>query len=100
LGMSRIPRSQRHGTEPDDALSDLPLRRILSRIALIAGVAGAALCAWFATLADLHEGVWVFAAAMFAGMALIAAIDLGVIRHRFHQMHERARRQLHFPHPR
>jgi DNA-binding IclR family transcriptional regulator len=95
--MAKIPRSQRHGTEPDDAVSDLPLRRLLSRMALVAGVLGAALCAWAASDTDMHQGVWIFAAAVSAATAVVAAIDLGVIRHR---MHERILRTLRFPHQR
>ncbi|WTW98637.1 hypothetical protein OG216_37215 [Streptomycetaceae bacterium NBC_01309] len=78
-------------------MSDLPLRRLLSRMALVAGVVAAAVCAWVAADADSHQGVWIFAAAMSAATAIVAAIDLGVIRHR---MHERILRSLRFPHPR
>lgn len=95
--MAKIPRSQRRGTEPDDAVSDLPLRRLLSRMALVAGVVGAAVCAWIASDTGTHQGVWIFAAAVSGATALVAAIDLGVIRHR---MHERILRTFRFPHPR
>lgn len=94
--MTKIPRRLRRGTEPDDAVSDLPLRRVLSRWALAAGLVAAVLCSWAAADADRHQGVWIFAAAMSAATALIAAIDLGVIRYRM-------RKQLgppRVPHPR
>ncbi|WP_436775013.1 hypothetical protein [Yinghuangia sp. YIM S09857] len=78
-------------------MSDLPLRRLLSRMALVAGVIAAAVCAWIAADADAHRGVWIFAAAVSAATALVAAIDLGVIRRR---MHQRGLRSMRFPHPR
>lgn len=83
--MPKIPRSQRQGTEPNDAVTDLPLRRALSRWALIAGVIAAALCSWAAATADEHRGVWIFAAAVSAATALVAAVDLAVVRRRMRQ---------------
>ncbi|MCF2525754.1 hypothetical protein [Yinghuangia soli] len=80
--MTRIPRDQRRGTEPDDAVTDLPLRRILSRLALVAGVVAAVGCSWAAAVSEAHQGVWIFAAVMSAATAIVAAVDLGVIRHR------------------
>ncbi|MET8542438.1 DUF6343 family protein [Kitasatospora sp. NPDC004799] len=76
----------RLGTEPVTARSDLELRRLLSRVFLVLFVAGTAL---FAVLAALSgpgpapdQGTYAFFAALCAGFAGVAALDLLVIRRR------------------
>ncbi len=79
-------------------MTDLPLRRALSRWALVAGVIAAAACGWAAAVAEAHQGVWIFAAAVSAATALVAAVDLGVIRKRMRQ--GTAGRRVRLPRPR
>lgn len=81
-------------------MTNLPLRRALSRWALVAGVIAAAACSWAAATADEHRGVWIFAAAVSAATALVAAVDLGVIRRRMRQGRGRPGRRARLPHPR
>ncbi|MEO3871749.1 DUF6343 family protein [Nonomuraea sp. B12E4] len=70
----------RRGTEPLSARSPLRARRILSLVALVLGVVIAVL---FAVLA-MRTGaeVWRWEAAIAAAVAVVAAIDLLVLRHR------------------
>ncbi|UGQ13306.1 hypothetical protein LO772_06745 [Yinghuangia sp. ASG 101] len=67
-------------------MTDLPLRRALSRWALIAGLIAAVLCAWGAATAAEHRGVWIFAAAVSAATALVAAVDLTIVRRRMREV--------------
>ena len=70
----------RAGTEPVTARSPLGARRILSMAALVIAVAAAI---FFATRAmSTGAEVWRWEAAIAAAVAVIAAIDLLVIRHR------------------
>jgi membrane protein YdbS with pleckstrin-like domain len=70
----------REGTEPVSARSPLRARRILSLIALILGVAAAV---FFATRAmSTGAEVWRWEAVIAAAVAVIAAVDLAVLRHR------------------
>ncbi|GAA3609939.1 hypothetical protein GCM10022419_113720 [Nonomuraea rosea] len=70
----------REGTEPVSARSPLRARRILSLIALVLGVAAAV---FFATRAmSTGAEVWRWEAVIAAAVAVIAAIDLAVLRHR------------------
>ncbi|MGN9838442.1 DUF6343 family protein [Nonomuraea sp. H19] len=70
----------REGTEPLSARSPLRARRILSMVALVLGVAAAV---FFATRAmSTGQEVWRWEAAIAAVVAIIAAIDLLVLRHR------------------
>ncbi|NUO99174.1 MAG: hypothetical protein HOV96_12390 [Nonomuraea sp.] len=70
----------REGTEPVTARSPLRARRILSWIALVVATAAAI---FFATRAmSTGEQVWVWEAAIAAAVAVIAAVDLVVVRHR------------------
>ncbi|MDR8409652.1 DUF6343 family protein [Nonomuraea sp. 3-1Str] len=71
----------RAGYEPANARSPLGARRGLSRVALVIGIAAAV---FFAVRAmRTGEEVWVWEAAIAAAVAVIAAIDLVVLkRHR------------------
>ncbi|SDJ57438.1 DUF6343 family protein [Nonomuraea jiangxiensis] len=70
----------RQGTEPVSARSPVRARRILSWIALVLGVVIAVV---FVVLAmRTGEEVWRWEAAIAAAVALVAAIDLAVLRHR------------------
>ncbi|MEV4562944.1 DUF6343 family protein [Nonomuraea sp. NPDC049419] len=70
----------REGTEPVTARSALGVRRVLSIIALVLGVVAAV---FFAVQAmRTGEQVWVWEAAIAAAVAVVAAIDLLIIRHR------------------
>ncbi|MFG1702800.1 DUF6343 family protein [Nonomuraea sp. M3C6] len=70
----------REGTEPLSARSPVRARRILSLVALVLGVVLAVI---FAVLAmNTGEQVWRWEAAIAAVVAIIAAIDLLVLRHR------------------
>ncbi|TMR93703.1 DUF6343 family protein [Nonomuraea basaltis] len=70
----------REGTEPVSARSPLRARRILSLVALVLGVAAAV---FFVTRAmSTREPVWAWEAAIAAAVAIIAAVDLVVLRHR------------------
>ncbi|MGW0804891.1 DUF6343 family protein [Nonomuraea sp. NPDC002799] len=70
----------RAGTEPVNARSPIRARRILSWTALILGVVAAV---FFAVLAmNTGEEVWGWEAAIAAAVAVVAAIDLLVLRHR------------------
>ncbi|WP_188190541.1 DUF6343 family protein [Nonomuraea sp. SYSU D8015] len=70
----------RAGTEPLTARSPLRARRILSIVALVVGVVAAV---FFVTRAmSTGEEVWRWEAAIAAAVAIIAAVDLVVLRHR------------------
>ncbi|GAA1628992.1 hypothetical protein GCM10009733_027200 [Nonomuraea maheshkhaliensis] len=70
----------RAGTEPVTARSPLGARRVLSLVALVLGVVAAVV---FAVLAmSTGAQVWVWEAVIAAAVAVIAAIDLAVLRHR------------------
>ncbi|MFB4279063.1 MULTISPECIES: DUF6343 family protein [unclassified Nonomuraea] len=70
----------REGTEPLTARSPLRARRVLSLVALVLGVIAAV---FFAVQAmNTGEEVWRWEAAIAAAVAVIAAIDLLVLRHR------------------
>ncbi|MEV5553428.1 DUF6343 family protein [Nonomuraea wenchangensis] len=70
----------RTGTEPTTARSPLRARRALSMVALVLGVAAAV---FFAIRAmSTGEEVWRWEAAIAAAVAVVAAVDLLVIRHR------------------
>ncbi|MFF4381415.1 DUF6343 family protein [Kitasatospora sp. NPDC001547] len=76
----------RRGTEPVTARSDLELRRLLSRVFLVLFVGGTAAFAVLAALTDPgpapNQGTYAFFAALCAGFAGLAALDLLVIRRR------------------
>ncbi|MDI2131595.1 hypothetical protein [Yinghuangia seranimata] len=84
MGITNRRRVRHHGMEPVDAVTDLPLRRVMSWWALVLSVLGAAGCAWAAAEFSLHQGIWIFAAAALALTALVAAVDLLVIHYRMH----------------
>ncbi|MEV0622478.1 DUF6343 family protein [Nonomuraea sp. NPDC050404] len=70
----------REGTEPVTARSPLRVRRVLSLIALVFGVVAAVV---FAVLAvNTGAEVWRWESGIAAVVAVIAAIDLLVLRHR------------------
>ncbi|MFC4114926.1 DUF6343 family protein [Nonomuraea zeae] len=70
----------REGTEPVNARSPLRARRILSLIALVLGVVAAV---FFAVRAmSTGAEVWRWEAAIAAAVAVIATVDLLVLRHR------------------
>ncbi|MEV7184453.1 hypothetical protein [Kitasatospora sp. NPDC093102] len=76
----------RRGTEPVTARSDLELRRLLSRVFLVLFVVGTAA---FAALAAMvgpgpapNQGTYAFFAALCAGFAGVAGLDLMAIRRR------------------
>ncbi|MFC5822302.1 DUF6343 family protein [Nonomuraea insulae] len=70
----------RQGTEPVTARSPVRVRRILSAVALVLGVAAAV---FFVVLAArTGEEVWRWEAAIAAAVAIVAAVDLLVLRHR------------------
>ncbi|PZG12775.1 DUF6343 family protein [Nonomuraea aridisoli] len=70
----------REGTEPVTARSPLRLRRILSSVVLVIAVIAAVV---FAVLAmNTGAQVWLWEAAIAAAVAVIAALDLLVLRHR------------------
>ncbi|MEU1384720.1 MULTISPECIES: DUF6343 family protein [unclassified Nonomuraea] len=70
----------RAGTEPVTARSPLRARRVLSWIALVAAVAAAV---FFVTRAmATGQQVWVWEAALAAAVAMVAAVDLAVLRRR------------------
>ncbi|GII86243.1 hypothetical protein Ssi03_42330 [Sphaerisporangium siamense] len=70
----------RSGTEPKTARSPLGLRAILSGVAL--PVAMAVGVAFIVAGTSTGAGIWYAEAAVAFAVALIAAIDLIVIRHR------------------
>ncbi|WP_214321326.1 DUF6343 family protein [Nonomuraea sediminis] len=70
----------REGTEPLSARSPVRARRILSVIALVAAVAAVVFCV--KRLAVTGQAVWVWEAAIAGAVAVIAAIDLVVLRRR------------------
>ncbi|MFI6501167.1 DUF6343 family protein [Nonomuraea typhae] len=70
----------REGTEPVNARSPVRLRRVLSVIALVAGVALAAFFAWRAKVTG--EEVWSWEAVIAAAVALVAAGDIMLLRRR------------------
>jgi hypothetical protein len=70
----------RAGTEPTTARSPVRVRRILSLAALVLATVAAV---FFVSRAlSTGEEVWVWEAAIAAAVAIIAAIDLLVLRHR------------------
>ncbi|WP_327087134.1 DUF6343 family protein [Nonomuraea sp. NBC_01738] len=70
----------REGTEPLNARSPVRARRILSAIALVCGIG---LAVFFVSLAmSTGEEVWSWEAAIAAAVAVMAAADLIVLRHR------------------
>ncbi|WP_113700982.1 DUF6343 family protein [Nonomuraea lactucae] len=70
----------RQGTEPLTARSPLGARRALSLVALVAGLAAAI---FFVSRAmSTGQEVWAWEAAVAAVVAIIAAVDLAVIRRR------------------
>ncbi len=70
----------RAGTEPATARSPVRIRRILSLIALVLAVAAAV---FFVSRAmSTGEELWFWEAAIAAAVAVIAAVDLLVLRHR------------------
>ncbi|MEV5896582.1 DUF6343 family protein [Nonomuraea fuscirosea] len=70
----------RAGTEPVTARSPLGARRVLSLVALVLGVVAAV---FFAVRAmSTGEEVWVWEAVIAAVVAVVAAIDLAVLRRR------------------
>ncbi|NUR92087.1 MAG: hypothetical protein HOY71_49135 [Nonomuraea sp.] len=70
----------REGTEPVTARSPLRARRILSWIALV--VATAAAVFFVVRAKSTGEAVWAWEAAIAALVAVVAAVDLVVLRHR------------------
>ncbi|GAA3174747.1 DUF6343 family protein [Nonomuraea roseoviolacea] len=70
----------RSGTEPASARSPLRARRALSTVALVAGVTAAVFFAFSAM--STGADVWAWEAAIGAVVAIIAAIDLAVLRRR------------------
>ncbi|GAB2919555.1 DUF6343 family protein [Nonomuraea fastidiosa] len=70
----------RSGTEPVTARSALSVRRVLSIIALVLAVAAAV---FFVVQAmNTGEQVWIWEAVIAAVVAVVAAVDLLVLRHR------------------
>ncbi|MGW2215733.1 DUF6343 family protein [Nonomuraea sp. NPDC001684] len=70
----------RAGTEPVTARSPLRARRVLSWIALVVAAAAAV---FFVTRAmATGQQVWVWEAALAAAVAVVAAVDLAVLRRR------------------
>lgn len=70
----------RQGGEPVTARSPLGARRVLSLVAVVLGVAAAI---FFASRAmSTGEEVWAWEAAIAAVVAIVAAVDLAVIRRR------------------
>ncbi|MEW9547455.1 DUF6343 family protein [Nonomuraea sp. NPDC050783] len=70
----------RSGTEPLTARSPLRARRVLSLVVLVLGVVAAV---FFAIRAmSTGEEVWRWEAAVAGAVAIIAAVDLLVLRHR------------------
>ncbi|MGN9782480.1 DUF6343 family protein [Nonomuraea sp. ZG12] len=70
----------RAGTEPTTARSPVRVRRILSLAALVLATVAAV---FFVSRAlSTGEEVWVWEAAIAAAVAVIAAVDLLVLRHR------------------
>lgn len=76
----------RTGSEPSTALSDLPARRMLAGIFGPVYAAGAVLFSWMAAVAKPSDvaarNTWIGFAAVCAVLALIAGVDLLVIRAR------------------
>ncbi|MEY9873546.1 hypothetical protein ABH931_003035 [Streptacidiphilus sp. MAP12-33] len=76
----------RDGSEPSTALSDLPARRLLARVFGPVYAAGAVLFSLMAAAAKPTDtaarNTWIAFAAVCAVLALIAAVDLLVIRAR------------------
>ncbi|MEU6778435.1 DUF6343 family protein [Nonomuraea angiospora] len=70
----------RAGTEPLTARSPLRARRILSLVALVLGMAAAVFFAVFA--ASTGAEVWRWEAAIAAAVAVVAAVDLALLRRR------------------
>ncbi|MGW7446350.1 DUF6343 family protein [Kitasatospora sp. NPDC054795] len=82
----RPEESVRRGTEPVTARSDLELRRLLSRVFLVLFVGGTVAFAVLAAMAGPgpapNRGTYAFFAALCAGFAALAGLDLLVIRRR------------------
>ncbi|MEU8247429.1 DUF6343 family protein [Nonomuraea sp. NPDC048916] len=70
----------REGTEPLTARSPLGARRILSLVALVLGVLATVF--FFLRAMSTGESVWAWEAVIAAAVAVIAAVDLAVIRRR------------------
>ncbi|MFD9939266.1 DUF6343 family protein [Nonomuraea sp. NPDC059023] len=70
----------REGTEPLSARSPVRARRILSVVALVVGAALAIFCLLRAM--STGEEVWLWEAAIAGFVAVVAAADLLVLRHR------------------
>ncbi|RVX47758.1 hypothetical protein EDD27_10707 [Nonomuraea polychroma] len=70
----------REGTEPLSARSPLRARRILSLVALVLGVVAAVVFVIIAM--STGEQVWRWEAAIAAVVAVVAAIDLAMLRRR------------------
>ncbi|NRQ38396.1 hypothetical protein HII36_42195 [Nonomuraea sp. NN258] len=70
----------REGTEPVTARSPLGTRRIISLIALVIAVIAAVFC--LVQAMNTGEEVWRWEAAIAALVAIIAALNLLVLRHR------------------
>ncbi|WP_354637987.1 DUF6343 family protein [Kitasatospora camelliae] len=87
-GQGPVPewRTDRRGTEPANARSDLELRRLLSLVFLVLFLCGTALFAVLAALAGPgpapNQDTYVVFAAVCTGFAGIAALDLMVIHRR------------------
>lgn len=76
----------REGTEPATARSPVRVRRILSVTALVLTTVAAV---FFVSRAlSTGEEVWVWEAAIAAVVAVIAAVDLLVLRHRRSRRHD------------
>ncbi|HEX4817223.1 MAG TPA: DUF6343 family protein [Nonomuraea sp.] len=70
----------RAGTEPVTARSPLRIRRILSWVALAFCLVATVFFVWRAMATG--EEVWRWEAAIAAGVAVVAAVDLAVLRRR------------------
>lgn len=70
----------RAGTEPATARSPVRIRRILSLIALVLAVA--AVVFFVSRAMSTGAELWIWEAAIAAAVAVIAAVDLLVLRHR------------------
>jgi membrane protein YdbS with pleckstrin-like domain len=70
----------RAGTEPTTARSPVRVRRILSLAALVLATVAAVF--FVSRAVSTGEEVWAWEAAIAAAVAVIAAVDLLVLRHR------------------
>ncbi|NUS58630.1 MAG: hypothetical protein HOV66_27835 [Streptomycetaceae bacterium] len=82
MGIIAHRRVRHHGMEPNDAVTDLPLRRVLSWWALALSIAGIAWCAFAAATFPTERGLWIFAAIVLVLTSVVAVVDLLVIRYR------------------